>query len=63
MKKTIKNLESKSESNLIRLRRRTKPEQNEDKSVRNYITIAASELQSVINGLKNYVEKKKNIRS
>ena len=53
----------KSESNLIRLQGRTKPEQNEDKNVKTYITIAASELQSVINGLKIFVEKKKIIRS
>ena len=53
----------KSESNLIRLQGRTKPEQNEDKIVKNYLTIAASELQSVINGLKIFVEKKKIIRS
>lgn len=53
----------KSESNLIRLRGITKPKQKEDKSVKNYITIAVSELQSVINGLKIYFEKKKIVKS
>ncbi len=53
----------KSESNLIRLRGRTKPEQNEDKSIKNYITIAVCELKSVINGLKIYVKKKKIVKS
>ncbi len=53
----------KSESNLISLRGITKLEQNEDESVKNYITIAVSELQSVINGLKFHFEKKKSVKS
>ncbi|MCK4848682.1 MAG: hypothetical protein KAT16_06645 [Candidatus Heimdallarchaeota archaeon] len=48
----------KSESNLIRLREITKPKQKEDISVKTYITIAVSELQSVINGLKIYFHKR-----
>jgi hypothetical protein len=53
----------KSESNLIRLRGSTKPEQNEDKSIKNYTTIAVSELRSVINELKIYFDKKKIVKS